>query len=61
MAQMTLKIKKVGMKNPKTKVLGFASRAIANGTQDFAASSTRLAMSILQGMEGMRGFISAAL
>ena len=24
---MTLKIKKVGMKNPKTKVLGFASRA----------------------------------
>ena len=32
MAQMTLKIKKVGMKNPKTKVLGFASRAIANGT-----------------------------
>ena len=36
MAQMTLKIKKVGMKNPKTKVLGFASRAIANGTQDFA-------------------------
>lgn len=27
MSQMTLKIKKVGMKNPKTKVLGFASRA----------------------------------
>ena len=26
MSQMTLKIKKVGMKNPKTKVLGFASR-----------------------------------
>ena len=24
MSQMTLKIKKVGMKNPKTKVLGFA-------------------------------------
>ncbi len=23
MSQMTLKIKKVGMKNPKTKVLGF--------------------------------------
>jgi hypothetical protein len=36
MSQMTLKIKKVGMKNPKTKVLGFASRAIANGTQEFS-------------------------
>lgn len=36
MAQMTLKVKKVGQKNPKTKVLGFASRAIANGTQEFA-------------------------
>ena len=33
---MTLKVKKVGQKNPKTKVLGFASRAIANGTQEFA-------------------------
>ena len=35
MTHMTLKIKKVGMKNPKTKLLGCASRAIANGTQDF--------------------------
>ena len=34
MAQMTLKIKKVGMKNPKTKVLGFASRAIANDEEN---------------------------
>lgn len=36
MAQMTLKVKKVGQKNPSTKVLGFASRAIANGTAEFA-------------------------
>lgn len=33
---MTLKVKKVGQKNPSTKVLGFASRAIANGTAEFS-------------------------
>ena len=37
MATTTLKIKKVGQKNPKTKVLGFASRAIANGTADYVS------------------------
>lgn len=30
-----LKVKKIGMKNPKTQQQGFAARAIANGTADF--------------------------
>ena len=49
MAQMTSKIKKVGQKNPKTKVLGFASRAIANGTQVFALLDAMWAFDLSEG------------
>lgn len=35
MAQLTLKVKKVANKNLRTKVMGFASRAIANGVATF--------------------------
>ena len=35
MAQLTLKVKKVANKNLRTKVNGFASRAIANGVATF--------------------------
>ena len=48
MAQLTLKVKKVANKNLRTKVMGFASRAIANGVATFddictaAATNTTL-------------------
>ena len=48
MAQLTLKVKKVANKNLRTKVMGFASRAIANGVATFddicaqAANNTTL-------------------
>lgn len=48
MAQLTLKVKKVANKNLRTKVNGFASRAIANGVATFddicaqAANNTTL-------------------
>ncbi len=35
MAQLTLKVKKVANKNLRTKVMGYASRAIANGVATF--------------------------
>ena len=48
MAQLTLKVKKVANKNLRTKVMGYASRAIANGVATFddicaqAANNTTL-------------------
>ena len=48
MAQLTLKVRKVANKNLRTKVMGFASRAIANGVATFddicaqAANNTTL-------------------
>jgi len=48
MAQLTLKVKKVANKNLRTKINGFASRAIANGVATFddicaqAANNTTL-------------------
>ena len=35
MAQLKLKVKKVGSKHPITKTLGFAARVLTNGTSDF--------------------------
>ena len=48
MAQLTLKVKKVANKNLRTKIMGYASRAIANGVATFddicaqAANNTTL-------------------
>ena len=35
MAQLKLKVKKVGSKNPMTKVMGFVARVLINGTAEF--------------------------
>ena len=36
MAKLTLKVKKVAMKNPATKKAGFAARVVTNGTEEFS-------------------------
>ena len=36
MSKLTLKVKKVGMKNPTSKKQGYVARVITNGTEDFA-------------------------
>ena len=35
MAKLTLKVKKVAMKHPRTKQAGFAARVLTNGTESF--------------------------
>ena len=35
MSKLTLKVKKVGMKNPTSKKQGYVARVITNGTEDF--------------------------
>jgi predicted histone-like DNA-binding protein len=35
MALLKLKVKKAGLKNPKTKKMGFIARVVTNGTADF--------------------------
>ena len=32
---MTLKVKKIGFKNPQTKQAGFVARVVTNGTESF--------------------------
>ena len=36
MSKLTLKVKKIGFKNPSTKKQGYVARVITNGTEDFA-------------------------
>lgn len=36
MSKLTLKVKKVGMKNPTSKKQGYVARVITNGTEEFA-------------------------
>ena len=35
MAKLTLKVKKIGFKNPQTKQAGFVARVVTNGTESF--------------------------
>lgn len=35
MSKLTLKVKKIGFKNPSTKKQGYVARVITNGTEDF--------------------------
>lgn len=36
MSKLTLKVKKIGFKNPNTKKQGYVARVITNGTEEFA-------------------------
>ena len=36
MSKLTLKVKKVGMKNPTSKKQGYVARVVTNGTEEFA-------------------------
>ena len=36
MSKLTLKVKKIGFKNPNTKQAGFVARVVTNGTEEFS-------------------------